>query len=92
LAEGFANAFASARGITYNVRTNQRIYELSTVNPDIPVKNIRPLRESDMSFLPYWVEGFENQCRQHKVINGIYEFYIHLNTMSAYNFSLISSL
>jgi predicted GNAT family acetyltransferase len=32
-----------------------RIYELETVNPEIPEVFIRPLRESDMSFFPYWM-------------------------------------
>lgn len=66
LAQRFALSFATAKGLTYTVKFNQRIYELEEVNPHIPLTGaLRPARESDMSFLPYWFEGFDSDCFGH---------------------------
>ena len=63
LALRFAKAYTISKGIKYKVNKNQRIYELCEVNPDIPsIGNLRSARESDMAFLPYWSEGFNNDC------------------------------
>ena len=40
-----------------------RQYELTKVNPEIPkIGELRLARQSDMSFLPYWIEGFQYDC------------------------------
>ena len=63
LAERFAKAWAEAKGARYSVHTNMRIHELSEVNPGIPpAGSLRPARENDLSFLPYWIEGFNSDC------------------------------
>ena len=63
LAERFANTFAAVKGVKYTVHKDMRIYELIEVNPEIPaIGTIRPARESDLSFLPYWLEGFNCDC------------------------------
>jgi len=59
LAEYFANAYTLRHGLTSSTTMNQRIYELTAVNPDIPiVGTVRLLDEKDMHFFPYWVEAF----------------------------------
>ena len=59
LAEYFAKEYTSRRGITFTTTMNQRIYELTAVNPDIQrFGNLRLLEEKDMYFFPYWVEAF----------------------------------
>ena len=63
LAESFAQAYAAKCGIDYNVAKNQRIYELTKVNPGIPsIGVVRLAEKNDMSFLPYWMKGFDNEC------------------------------
>ena len=63
LAEGFAKAWAKARGITYRINKEQRLYELIEVNSEIPmIGELRLVEEKDMSFLPYWIEGFNSDC------------------------------
>ena len=63
LAERFAQAFAAARGVNYAVYMKQRIYELSRVNPQIPlIGSLRPAQEKDISFIPFWIEGFNSEC------------------------------
>lgn len=59
LAEHFARAYTRPKGITIHTTMNQRIYELTAVNPDIQqVGTIRLLNEQDMPFFPYWAEAF----------------------------------
>ena len=59
LAERFARIFAAASGTGYRVTMDQRIYELTKVNPDIRIiGKIRKAREQDLAFLPYWIEAF----------------------------------
>ena len=59
LAEYFAKEYTSRRGITFTTTMNQRIYELTAVNPDVQrFGSLRLLEEKDMYFFPYWVEAF----------------------------------
>lgn len=59
LAEHFAKAYALRKGLTVQTTMNQRIYELTAVNPAIQkVGNIRLLDEKDIHFFPYWAEAF----------------------------------
>ena len=63
LAELFAKLYSEKCMINYTVRTNQRIYELSEVNPDtLKYETVRLATEMDMSFLPYWIRGFYGDC------------------------------
>jgi len=55
----FAAMYCSTKGMTYETSMEQRIYELTEVNPDIPhVGTMRLAQESDIYFLPYWMESF----------------------------------
>lgn len=59
LAEYFAKTYTLRRGLTYRTVMDQRIYELTAVNPDIrKTGTVRLLDEKDMHFFPYWVEAF----------------------------------
>lgn len=59
LAEYFTKEYTLRKGITYKTTMNQRIYELSAVNPDVQkVGKIRLLDEKDIYFFPYWAEAF----------------------------------
>lgn len=59
LAEYFAKAYTSPKGISYTTTMSQRIYELTAVNPTYhKVGNVRLVDEKDMHFFPYWIEAF----------------------------------
>ena len=59
LALAFADAYCGARGLRHRISMEQRIYELTKVNPDVPrFGAFRPGCKEDMSFLPYWLEDF----------------------------------
>ena len=59
LAEFFAKEYSLRKGITYKTAMNQRMYELTAVNPDIQrVGTVRLLDEKDIHFFPYWAEAF----------------------------------
>ncbi|MHB1484866.1 MAG: GNAT family N-acetyltransferase [Saccharofermentanales bacterium] len=59
LAEYFAKEYTLRKGLNVITIMNQRIYELTAVNPDIQkIGNVRLLDEKDMSFFPYWAEAF----------------------------------
>lgn len=59
LAEYFAQEYTARKGLTFKTTMNQRIYELTAVNPDIePVGAVRLLDERDMHYFPYWLEAF----------------------------------
>ena len=59
LAEYFAKEYALRKGLNVKTDMNQRIYELTAVNPDIQkVGTVRLLDEKDMHFFPYWAEAF----------------------------------
>lgn len=63
LAEDFAGAYAAAKSTGYSVHKRQRIYELTEVNPAVAaIGTLRPARESDLAFLPYWLEAFNGDC------------------------------
>ena len=63
LAERFAQLYAGKCGIEFTIAKNQRIYELSQVNTEIhTVGTVRLATEKDMSFLPYWMQGFDSDC------------------------------
>lgn len=60
LAERFTRLFT---GEAYKITCSQRLYELLRVNPEVPaIGQLRPAREGDMAFLPYWREGFRSDC------------------------------
>jgi len=71
----FAEAYCSAKAITFETKMEQRIYELKEVNPEIPhIGTMRLANDSDMYFLPYWLEAFatmnipqEAEVYQHKI-------------------------
>ena len=63
LAQSFAQTYTAVRGVHHTVQKHMRLYELSRVNPDIPHVDVRLTRESDMAFLPYWIEGFGLDCQ-----------------------------
>ena len=55
----FAQEYCATKKMSYETSMEQRIYELTEVNPDIPhVGTMRLAEESDMYFLPYWMEAF----------------------------------
>ena len=59
LAECFAKAYTSRKGLSYSTTMSQRIYELKAVNPNIKQNGeVRLLDERDMYYFPYWVEAF----------------------------------
>ncbi|MCL2372440.1 MAG: GNAT family N-acetyltransferase [Defluviitaleaceae bacterium] len=59
MAQHFAQAYCAAKGLSSHTLMNQRIYELTEVNPSIPqTGQMRLANESDMHFLPYWLEAF----------------------------------
>jgi predicted GNAT family acetyltransferase len=59
LAEYFAKEYTARTGLTYKTTMDQRIYELTAVNPDIKrIGTVRLLDEKDMCFFPYWYEAF----------------------------------
>jgi len=63
LAERFAQIYSEKRGVKYKIIKNHRIYELSEVNSKIPrIGDVRLATEKDMSFLPYWMQGFDSDC------------------------------
>jgi hypothetical protein len=69
LAKLFAETYRAKQNMGYEIRTRQRIYELTRVNPEClpnpsshPSLSVRLTRESDMAFLPYWGEAFASEC------------------------------
>ncbi|MCL2181701.1 MAG: hypothetical protein FWB83_11320 [Treponema sp.] len=63
LCECFAKYYSKATGRKFNIHTEMRIHELEKVNLQIPnIGVLRLARESDMSFLPYWIESFNSDC------------------------------
>jgi len=87
LAEGFASKYTLAKGMEFSVSMNQRIYELTEVNHDIPeIGSLRLAKESDISFFPYWFEGFRLECFDTPIaINSDEEVYrYHIATDKLY--------
>lgn len=58
LAEMFAPLYCARHLKAAKIQMNQRIYELTEVNPAIPKAPLRLPQERDLSFLPYWNEHF----------------------------------
>jgi predicted GNAT family acetyltransferase len=78
LAERFAEAYAGIRGDKYSVAKSLRLYELTKVNPEIAVNGaLRLTRESDMAFLPYWLEGFNSDCFGESLVKQDAAYYQH---------------
>ncbi|MDR0272720.1 MAG: GNAT family N-acetyltransferase [Clostridiales bacterium] len=62
MAENFAKKYSAMKNVNFSTGKNMRVHELHHVN-DVPsVGSLRPMHENDMSFLPYWVEGFHKEC------------------------------
>ena len=58
-AKCFAKLYTSSKNLSYKVSMDQRIYELTEVNPKVPqFGTLRLLNEKDMHFFPYWAEAF----------------------------------
>lgn len=64
LALRFAKIFNETAGNDFRIEENQRIYALTEVNNEYlqGAYTFRPANEQDMSFLPYWCNGFHNDC------------------------------
>ena len=63
LATSFAEAYTATAGRAPTVAMPQRIYELTSVNPDVPVVGtLRLAGEPDLAFLPFWMQGFAIDC------------------------------
>jgi len=59
LAECFTHKYTSQKSGAFTVTMNQRIYELTAINPDIKLLGkLRLLNENDIYFFPYWLEAF----------------------------------
>lgn len=59
LAESFAREYTARKGLTCKTVMDQRIYELTAINPGVhQVGTVRLLDENDMHFFPYWLEAF----------------------------------
>lgn len=59
LAKYFAEEYIARNGLTLETTMSQRIYELTTVNPNIKqIGVVRMLDEKDMNYFPYWLEAF----------------------------------
>lgn len=59
LAECFAEEYTGRKKLSFETTMSQRIYELAAVNPDVKqFGDVRLLDESDMHYLPYWIEAF----------------------------------
>ena len=58
-AEYFAKAYTAAKGLNYETAMDQRIYELTEVDPKVQqFGTLRLLEERDMHFFPFWAEAF----------------------------------
>jgi len=59
LASRFAEVHTAASCQAPTVAMRQRIYGLTSVNPDVPIVGaLRLAREPDLAFLPFWMQGF----------------------------------
>ena len=85
MAEMFIPLYTAKHNLSAEINKNQRIYKLSEVNPAIPKANIRPAQESDMSYLPYWCEGFNSDCYDAPLVVGddaeVYRYHIRSNRL-----------
>jgi GNAT superfamily N-acetyltransferase len=76
----FVKAFTENKDIPYETEMEQKIFELKEVNPSIDcIGQLRLARESDLTFVPYWLEIFNSECfGVTPVINGNIEDYRYL--------------
>jgi len=80
LALNFAEIFCAKKGINYLISKNLRLYELTEVNSDISMLGVlRPAKESDMAFVPYWEDSFCHDCSMASAANTMQseEYYRH---------------
>jgi len=57
----FAEVYCSAKRMTFETKMEQQIYELTKVNSELPhIGAMRLAEESDIHFLPYWLEAFNS--------------------------------
>lgn len=87
LAESFANTYSKICNRKYSIRKKQRIYELLQVTPNIPlVGSLRMAGEPDMSFFPYWLEGFKSDCfgLTPKIKNDMSDYRYHIASGKMY--------
>jgi len=79
LSQAFAQIYCTAKNLHYCIYVDQRIYKLTSVNPDIPrIGKMRPAAEADMSFLPYWSEDFRASAGGDGVVSSDAEQYRYL--------------
>jgi len=65
--KALAERYASMTKKPHEVTVRLRIFELEKVNPKIPkIGRLRSANESDMFFLPYWLEAFYGECRERR--------------------------
>jgi len=63
LAKSFAKCYIRAMNMIAEVNYNQRIYELTEVNPEVEqIGKLRLAEASDLSFFPYWTEGLSQDA------------------------------
>ena len=63
LARAFKRIHAQNHADSWTVNIRQRIYELTSVNPDIPkIGTLRQAQQADTTFLPGWFDGFYTDC------------------------------
>lgn len=63
LAERFSKIYTNKMNLKYTVHKNMRVYILYEVNKNIPIiGNLRKAEKKDLSFLPYWHIGFNDDC------------------------------
>jgi len=73
----FAHAYCSSKGMSYETSMDQCIYELIEVNPEIlHIGTIRLAEESDMYFLPYWLEAMNSTFKN--AVEGFDDSTMHI--------------
>jgi len=84
MAQCFANVYAAKHQKTIKIEMDQRVYELTEVNPNVQkIGELRLVDERDMSFFPFWLEafaheGFYGDDKMPLPMNeGLYQYHIH---------------
>jgi len=79
LTEAFSAQYTARHNLVATTTMNQRIYELTKVNPAIPKASLRLAQERDMSFLPYWDSAyFHEAIDRPNIINPNPETYLEI--------------
>jgi len=61
LAFRFAEKYCAANGKHFETSMDQRIYELTKVNPNVrQIGTFRPMAERDVYFMPFWLSSFQS--------------------------------